>query len=36
LKERYKGREDKEREVSSYWMILRKMKILEFGRGRTR
>jgi len=24
LKERYKGREDKGREISSYWMILRK------------
>jgi hypothetical protein len=35
LKERYKGQEEKEEDVSRYWMTLRKKKILELERGRT-
>ena len=36
LKERHKGWEDEEEDVSSYWMTLRKEQILEHERGSTR
>jgi hypothetical protein len=36
VKERHKGWEDKEKDVSSYWMTLRKEQILELERRSTR
>ena len=33
LKKIWKGSEDKDEDVSSYWMTLRKREDLEFGRG---
>jgi hypothetical protein len=36
MKERQKGREDKEEDVNSYWMTVGKDKILEYDRGSSR